>query len=298
MRKYTAFLAATTFAFAGATALSTPTFAQHTPVPAPAPAPGATAPTAPSDTRITPNATQPVPGARDTTAATLPGAGAMLTTEQQMMLRQALAKSSDKQPSPNSAGWIVGSTVPAAVDLKAFPSDVNLGSVAQNHRWVMLENNMVAVVDPSSRRIVQVVNTTDTMTTTAGRDTTTTTTRDTMPARDITAGATTTQVPAADTFVTANSGNQWMASRLIGMAVYGPNNDRIGEIDDLLVDQSGRVVAAVVGVGGFLGIGEKNVAISFDKIKPSNAEGRDRLTIQFTKAELEAAPTFRRQNRT
>jgi sporulation protein YlmC with PRC-barrel domain len=59
----------------------------------------------------------------------------------------------------------------------------------------------------------------------------------------------------------------WRASKLVGLNVYNDNNESIGSINDLLTDRSGNIKAAVIGVGGFLGIGAHLVAIPFDKIK-------------------------------
>jgi sporulation protein YlmC with PRC-barrel domain len=56
------------------------------------------------------------------------------------------------------------------------------------------------------------------------------------------------------------------ASKLTGVEVIGADNTRIGEVEELLVDASGRIAGVVIGVGGFLGIGEKRVAVPFDKI--------------------------------
>lgn len=58
--------------------------------------------------------------------------------------------------------------------------------------------------------------------------------------------------------------NQMMASDVRGTRVYGSNNENVGDISDILIDQDGEVVALVVGVGGFLGIGQKDVAIPFE----------------------------------
>lgn len=57
-----------------------------------------------------------------------------------------------------------------------------------------------------------------------------------------------------------------MGSNLRGTSVYGANNEEIGEIDELVLNRDGQVVAVVVGVGGFLGIGEKNVAVPFNAL--------------------------------
>ena len=60
---------------------------------------------------------------------------------------------------------------------------------------------------------------------------------------------------------------EWRTSKLIGLNVYNDNNEKLGDINELLVDQNGKIQAAVIGVGGFLGIGENDVAVSFDKLK-------------------------------
>jgi sporulation protein YlmC with PRC-barrel domain len=59
----------------------------------------------------------------------------------------------------------------------------------------------------------------------------------------------------------------WRASKIVGLNVYNDNNESIGSINDLLTDENGNIKAVVIGVGGFLGVGEHLVAIPFDKIK-------------------------------
>jgi hypothetical protein len=59
----------------------------------------------------------------------------------------------------------------------------------------------------------------------------------------------------------------WRASKVVGLNVYNDNNESIGSINDLLTDKSGNIKAAVIGVGGFLGVGAHLVAVPFDKIK-------------------------------
>lgn len=68
----------------------------------------------------------------------------------------------------------------------------------------------------------------------------------------------------------ASHSGQWRASKLVGVNVYNDNNESLGEINELLTDQQGKIQAVVIGVGGFLGMGERNVAIPFEKIKFSN----------------------------
>jgi sporulation protein YlmC with PRC-barrel domain len=125
---------------------------------------------------------------------------------------------------------------------------------------------------------------------------------------------------------------QFMASKLIGTSVVGQNNETIGDVNDVLMDRSGKAVAVLIGVGGFLGIGEKDVAVPFERIEmaagdasgpattgstntgststgsssntsaSNNAAGAtsstsgagmpNRLTVKMSKQELESAPRF------
>jgi hypothetical protein len=63
------------------------------------------------------------------------------------------------------------------------------------------------------------------------------------------------------------SPNEWRASKVIGLYVYNDADERLGAINDLLTDAQGKIEKAVIGVGGFLGIGESNVAVNFDQLK-------------------------------
>ena len=59
----------------------------------------------------------------------------------------------------------------------------------------------------------------------------------------------------------------WRASKVVGLNVYNDKNESLGSINDLLTDKTGNIKAVVIGVGGFLGVGEHLVAVPFDKIK-------------------------------
>jgi sporulation protein YlmC with PRC-barrel domain len=85
-----------------------------------------------------------------------------------------------------------------------------------------------------------------------------------------------------------------LASKLLGFPVYNsPANDaeRIGEINDLVIGEDGGVSAVIIGVGGFLGIGEKNVAVNYDDLQWTVAEDdSERIVLEgATKEQLEAA---------
>jgi sporulation protein YlmC with PRC-barrel domain len=75
--------------------------------------------------------------------------------------------------------------------------------------------------------------------------------------------------------------------------VYDPSGNKVGDISDLIVEKDGRIAAAMVGVGGFLGINEKNVAIPFDALKASQKNNVWHLTVNTTKDDLKSAPGFK-----
>jgi hypothetical protein len=108
----------------------------------------------------------------------------------------------------------------------------------------------------------------------------------------------TAQTAAQDTssFLQQQTGNEWRSSKLVGTTVRGPDNQSIGEIDDLLVDENGNVKAVVVGVGGFLAIGEKHVAIPFKTLKiahTSDGKRIDHASVPYNKDQLKNAPSFK-----
>ena len=76
----------------------------------------------------------------------------------------------------------------------------------------------------------------------------------------------TTTAVTATKWMTQEAAGQWRASKLIGLNVYNNENEKIGGITELIVDQSGRLEAVVVGAGGFLGLGEHDVAIPYSQI--------------------------------
>jgi sporulation protein YlmC with PRC-barrel domain len=59
----------------------------------------------------------------------------------------------------------------------------------------------------------------------------------------------------------------WRASKLMGLDVYNEANEKLGDINELILDKNGKVAAVVIGVGGFLGMGEHDIAVSMDKLK-------------------------------
>src|ERR1700730_164345 len=96
-------------------------------------------------------------------------------------------------------------------------------------------------------------------------------------------------------FVAEQGKDQWLASKnLIGAKVGGPDNATVGSINDILLEKNGNLIAAAVGVGGFLGMGAKNVAVPFKSLELSrDTDGNDKIAMRFTKDELQQAPDFK-----
>lgn len=96
-------------------------------------------------------------------------------------------------------------------------------------------------------------------------------------------------------FVQSQQSSDWRGSKLIGASVYGPDNASIGEISDLIVGTDGKISAVVVGVGGFLGVGQKDVALPFENIsvtRKADSASIDKIKVSYTKDQLKNAPKF------
>jgi sporulation protein YlmC with PRC-barrel domain len=84
----------------------------------------------------------------------------------------------------------------------------------------------------------------------------------------------------------------WTVTNYYKQAVYDPKESKIGDIDDVLVDKSGKVTGLVIGVGGFLGAGEKDVIVPFTAVKMTKKSDKWWLTLDETKDDLKKAPGF------
>ena len=113
-------------------------------------------------------------------------------------------------------------------------------------------------------------------------------------------------------FISSQSQDQWVFSKFKGSDVLGPDNAHIGSVNDMLFDKNGKILGLIVGVGGFLGIGEKNVAIDMSAFQPvppdtgSSTSGggsatmttrsddptMTKLKVTWTKDQLKNAPDF------
>jgi len=98
---------------------------------------------------------------------------------------------------------------------------------------------------------------------------------------------------AAPTWYTAH-GNEMRASKLIGTTVKNDANESIGSINEVVLGKDGKVAAVVIGVGGFLGMGEREVAVNFDALRVAqDANNRTVISLDATKDTLKAAPEWR-----
>jgi sporulation protein YlmC with PRC-barrel domain len=130
--------------------------------------------------------------------------------------------------------------------------------------------------------------------------------------------------PPSFDYVTRQSPTDWTAQALIGKTVQNTKGDTLGEVNNVILNEKGKVVAITLGVGGFLGIGEKDVGVPFDALKfrdedvmekkaDANSDNDDVgdvedvaetdadddadhddmvIVIDATKEQLEAAPSF------
>jgi len=118
-----------------------------------------------------------------------------------------------------------------------------------------------------------------------------------------TSGSTTAQAPApggstvgvgGDTKIMADvPPNSMPVTNFYKQNVYDPGNNKIGEVDDVLVGADGKINALVIGVGGFLGIGEKHVIVPFSAVKADRKDNKWQLVMNSTKDDLKAAPGFK-----
>jgi len=112
-------------------------------------------------------------------------------------------------------------------------------------------------------------------------------------------------------FISSQSQDQWVFSKFKGSDVLGPDDAHIGSVNDMLFDKNGKILGLIVGVGGFLGIGEKNVAIDMSAFQPvpastgsstttggsaittrSDDPTMTKLKVTWTKDQLKNAPDF------
>ena len=98
---------------------------------------------------------------------------------------------------------------------------------------------------------------------------------------------------SGDMYIVSQSDGEILASELIGAKVENGEGETIGEINDVIVTEAEGVKGVVIGVGGFLGLGEKDVGVSFDQIDQTRDENGDvQLMLMASADELKQAEDF------
>jgi sporulation protein YlmC with PRC-barrel domain len=112
------------------------------------------------------------------------------------------------------------------------------------------------------------------------------------PAGNAAIGSGTTAPPTAGSVAVAPTTGVFpmadSAKSLVGKEVYGANGNKIGEIENLLIGSDNRVHAAIVEFGGFLGMGEHQVAVPWDQLNVA----QDRVTVKMTEDQVKTAPRW------
>jgi sporulation protein YlmC with PRC-barrel domain len=111
--------------------------------------------------------------------------------------------------------------------------------------------------------------------------------------------------PSATASATQQNSNQWRGSQLIGLDVYNSADENIGDINDVILGKDGKIEFVVVGVGGWLGMGEHSVALPWEQVRFSDTprkgdsasaeqgEKPDHAMVNMTKEQLKAMPAFK-----
>jgi sporulation protein YlmC with PRC-barrel domain len=107
--------------------------------------------------------------------------------------------------------------------------------------------------------------------------------------------------PSAATmaFVTQQPANEWLAGVFIGEAVHNATGETIGDVSDLVFDHKGQISTVVIGVGGFLGLGEKGVGVPFSTLTFNVGKDGERvIVVALSKQDLTLAPKFKATEKT
>jgi sporulation protein YlmC with PRC-barrel domain len=100
-------------------------------------------------------------------------------------------------------------------------------------------------------------------------------------------------------FVGVQPAGQFLVNQFVGQPITNDAGETVGNVNDVLFDKTGRIVNVVIGVGGFLGIGEKNVAIPYQALSiTANANGKRVVRAALSKDALKAAPEFKATEKT
>jgi len=96
----------------------------------------------------------------------------------------------------------------------------------------------------------------------------------------------------ATAFISTQGAEEWRAANYIGKPVVNASGEKIGDINDLLFDRTGKISTVIVGVGGFLGLGEKQVGMGYETLTTTEKDGQRVIMVPLTKEALMTAPDF------
>jgi sporulation protein YlmC with PRC-barrel domain len=108
-----------------------------------------------------------------------------------------------------------------------------------------------------------------------------------------------TSAPGNAQAISTQSPDQWLASKFKGTDVIGADNSKIGDVSDILFDKQGKVDAVIIGVGGFIGIGQKDVALPLTAFQvvppksPGNDSSSEKLRLSMSKDQLQQMAEFK-----
>lgn len=104
---------------------------------------------------------------------------------------------------------------------------------------------------------------------------------------------------AATNFITQQPASQWLARVFIGQAVHNATGEIVGDVNDLLFDRKGQISTVVIGVGGFLSMGEKSVGVPFSTLTFDVGKNGERVIVAaLSKQDLTLAPQFKATEKT
>ena len=106
------------------------------------------------------------------------------------------------------------------------------------------------------------------------------------------------QTANIDAFKTEQDPEEWRIANYVGQPIVNAEGNKIGDVNDVLFDRTGKITTVVIGVGGFLGLGAKKVALPFEAITYSDENGKRLIMVPLTKEALQAAPDYKLTEKT
>jgi uncharacterized protein YrrD len=94
------------------------------------------------------------------------------------------------------------------------------------------------------------------------------------------------------------SSDEWRMATYVGQPIFNAEGEKIGDVKDVLFERTGKITTVVIGVGGFLGLGEKRVALPFEVVTYLETEGDRRIVIPLSKQALQDAPAYQVSEKT